>query len=135
MAWLFVPAKETASGTTFMFEIRDDPENGIVRIAFVGEILPADYEVSAPALRKIIETRKPVRLLMDWTLFSGWSQETESQAFLFRIGHRGDIERIAILGENKWRSATAELETIMNAEVRLYGTRREDEAVQWLRGE
>ena len=91
-----------------MFEIRDDPENGIVRIAFVGEILPADYEVSAPALRKIIETRKPVRLLMDWTLFSGWSQETESQAFLFRISHRGDIERIAILGESKWRSAVAE---------------------------
>lgn len=29
-----------------MFEILDDTENGIVRVAFVGEIQPTDYEVS-----------------------------------------------------------------------------------------
>ncbi len=36
-----------------MFEILDDTENGIVRVAFVGEIGPTDYEVSAPAFEKI----------------------------------------------------------------------------------
>ncbi len=63
------------------------------------------------------------------------SQESESQAFLFRIRHRGDIERIAIVGESKWRSAATEIGTIVDAEVRLYDTRSEDEAMRWLRND
>ncbi len=118
-----------------MFEILDDTENGIVRIACVGEIQATDYDVSGPALEKIIKTRQPLRLLLDWTRFSGWSEESESRAFWFRIRHRGDMERVAIVGERKWRSAATELDTIVDAEVRLYDTRSEDEAVQWLRDE
>jgi hypothetical protein len=118
-----------------MFEILDDTENGIVRVACVGEIQPTDYEVSGPTFEKIIKTRQPLRLLLDWTRFSGWSQESESQAFWYRIRHRGDMERVAIVGERKWRSAATELDTIVDAEVRLYDTRSEDEAVRWLRGE
>ncbi len=48
-----------------MFEILDDTENGIVRVAYVGEIQATDYDVSGPALEKIIETRQPLRLLLD----------------------------------------------------------------------
>jgi hypothetical protein len=118
-----------------MFEILDDTENGIVRVAFVGEIGPTDYEVSGPTFEKIIKTRKPLRLLLDWTRFSGWSQEAESQAFFFRIGHSRDMERVAIVGERKWRSAATEFDTIIDAEVRLYDTRSEDEAVRWLRSD
>jgi hypothetical protein len=116
-----------------MFEILDDTENGIVRVVFVGEIQPTDYDVSAPTFEKIIKTRRPLRLLLDWTRFSGWSQESESQAFWFRIRNRGDIDRVAIVGERKWRSAATEFDTIVDAEVRLYDTRSEDEAVRWLR--
>ena len=118
-----------------MFEILDDTENGIVRVAFVGEIQPTDYEISTPIFEKIIKTRKPLRLLLDWTRFSGWSQESESQAFLFRIRHRSDIERIAAVGESKWRSAATEIDTIVDADVRLYDTRNEDEAMRWLRND
>jgi hypothetical protein len=116
-----------------MFDILDGTENGIVRIAFVGEIQPADYEVSAPACERVFETQKSLRLLLDWTRFSGWSRESESQAFFFRIRHRGDIERIAIVGDSKWRSAAAEIDAIVDAEVRLYDPGSENEAMQWLR--
>jgi hypothetical protein len=130
-----IPARGTACGLAQMFEILDDTENGIVRVAFVGEIQPTDYEVSGPTFGKVFETRKPLRLLLDWTRFSGWSQESESQAFFFRIRHRGDIERISIVGESKWRSAAPEIDTIVDAEVRLYDTRIEDEAMRWLRND
>ncbi len=118
-----------------MLEILDDTEKGIVRVAFVGEIQPTDYEVSAPTFEKIIKTRKPLRLLLDWTRFSGWSEESESRAFWFRIRHRGYMERVAIVGESKWRSAATEFDTIVDAEVRLYDTRSEDEAMRWLRSD
>jgi hypothetical protein len=118
-----------------MFEIIDDTEKGIVRVAFVGEIQPTDYEVSSPTFEKIIKTRKPLRLLLDWTRFSGWSQEAGSQTFWFRIGHRGDMDRVAIVGERKWRSAATEFDMIVDAEVRLYDTRSKDEAVRWLRND
>jgi hypothetical protein len=116
-----------------MLEIFDDTENGIVRLAYVGEIQPTDYEVLDPVFEKIIKTRQPLRLLVDWTRFSGWSQESESLAFWYRIRHRGDMERIAVVGEGKWHSAVTEFDTIVDAEVRLYDTRSEDEAVRWLR--
>ncbi len=45
-----------------MFEILDDIENSIVRVAFVGEIQPTDSEVSAPTFERIFETRKPLRI-------------------------------------------------------------------------
>jgi hypothetical protein len=120
-----------------MFEILDGAESGtesgISRVAFVGQIQPADYEVSAPAFERIFESRKSLRLLLDWTRFSGWSEESESQAFWFRIRHRGDFGRIAIVGDSKWRSAAAEIDAIVDAEVRLYDARSEDEAMEWLR--
>ena len=116
-----------------MFEILDDTENGIVRVACVGEIQPTDYEVLDPILQKMIEARQPIRLLLDWTRFLGWSQESESQKFWFRIRHRGEMDRIAVVGERKWHSAVTEVDTIVDAEVRLYDTRSEDEAVRWLR--
>jgi hypothetical protein len=116
-----------------MFEILDDTENGIVRVAFVREIQPTGYEVSAPTFEKIFETRKPLRLLLDWARFSGWSRESESQAFFFCMQHRGDIKRIAIVGESKWRSAATEIDAIVDAEARLYDSESEDEAMRWLR--
>ena len=118
-----------------MFEILDDTENGIVRVAYVGEIQPTDFDVSGPDFEKLVKTRQQIRLLMDWTRFSGWSEESESREFWFNIRHRGAMERIAIVGERKWRSAATELDTIVDAEVRLYDTRSEDEAVRWLRDE
>ena len=118
-----------------MFEILDDTENGIVRVAYVGEIQTTDYDVSGPIFEKIAKMRQPLRLLLDWTRFSGWSEESESRSFWFRIRHRGAMERVAIVGESKWRSAAAEFDTIVDAEVRLYDTKSEDEAVRWLRDE
>ncbi len=116
-----------------MFDIIDDTENGIVRVTCVGEIQSTDYGVSILPLENIIKTRQPIRLLLDWTRFSGWSEESESRSFWFRIRHRGAMERVAIVGESKWRSAATDFDTIVDAEVRLYDTRSEDEAVQWLR--
>ena len=118
-----------------MFEILDDTENCIVRVAFVGEIQPTDYEISSPTFEKIIKAQKPLRLLLDWTRLLGWSHASESQTFWFRLRHRGDIDRVAIVGEGKWRSAATEFDTIVDAEVRLYDTRSEDEAVRWLRND
>ena len=115
-----------------MFEILDNTENDIVRVAFVGEIQPTDFEVSGPTFEKIVNTRQPLRLLFDWTRFSGWSQESESQAFWFRKLHHDDFERVAILGDRKWRSAATDFDTIVDAEVRFFDTRSEDEAVRWL---
>ncbi len=118
-----------------MFEIIYDTENGIIRIAFVGEIQPKDYEDSAPTFAKIFGSRKSLRLLLDWTRLSGWSEESESPSFWFRIRHRGDMERVAIVGERKWRSAATEFDTIVDAEVRLYDPRSEEDAVHWLRSD
>ena len=118
-----------------MFEILDDTENGIVRVAFVGEIQLTDYEVSVPMFEKIVKTRKPLRLLLDWTRLSGWCQESDSPTFFFRLEHRGDMERVAIVSERKWRSAASEFESLVNAEVRFYDTSSKDEAVRWLRND
>ena len=131
----FHQLSDTVRGTAQMFDIIDDKKNGIVRVACVGEIQSTDYGVSILPLEEIIKTRQPIRLLLDWTRFSGWSEESESRSFWFRIRHRGGMERIAIVGESKWRSAATELDTIVDAEVRLYDTRSEGEAVRWLRNE
>ncbi len=42
-----------------MFEILDDTENGIVRVACVGETQATDYDVSGPTFEKIAKTRQP----------------------------------------------------------------------------
>ena len=116
-----------------MFEIFDDTENGIVRIDFVGQVGPADYQISGPEFEKIIKTRKPLRLLFDWTRFSGWSEDADSQKFFIRTRHQGDFERIAIVGEHKWRSAVTEFDGLLDAEVRLFDVGDAGKAMRWLR--
>ena len=116
-----------------MIKILDDTENDIVNVVFDGQIGLKDYEISGPIIEKVIKARKPVRLLLDWTSFSGWSEESESQAFFFRTGHQGDFERVAIIGEHKWRSVATEFDAILDAEVRFFDTRDAGEAMRWLR--
>ncbi len=115
-----------------MFDIFEDSEHGIIRVAFSEEIQPIDYEVSGPAFEKIIKSRKPFRVLFDWSRFLGWRQAAESQAFLFSVHHRSDFERTAFVGESKWRSEVAYFDRIVDGEVRLFDTKSEDEAMRWL---
>ncbi len=67
-------------------EILDDTENGIVRVALVGEIQPTDCEVSTPTFEKIFETRKPLRLLLDCTRFLVGARNPSLKRSFFAYG-------------------------------------------------
>ena len=116
-----------------MIEILDEPENGIVRVAFVGRIESTDYERSALILEKIMAARKPLRLLVDWTELLGWDAEAESQSFFFQMQHRRDIQRSSIIAPSRWRAAAADIERIVDAEFRFFDLEEAAEALPWLR--
>jgi hypothetical protein len=110
-------------------------EDGVVGLQMTGVLRDADYQSFVPDLDKLLERIAPVRVLVDWEDFEGWDEEAAANAFHFRMTHRSDFERIAILGGRDYqRDAKRLAEELGDVEVRLFAVGERDAALAWLTG-
>jgi hypothetical protein len=89
--------------------IQLNEENGgkllILRVS--GKLAKADYEHFVPEFERLARQHGKLRLLFDMTGFHGWEASAAWEDFKFGIEHFTDIERLAMVGENKWQQGMA----------------------------
>jgi SpoIIAA-like len=69
-----------------------------------GTLRRADFEQSEKMLAVEIERIGPVRLLVLLEGFEGWESPANWSDLTFYVKHGDSIERIAIVGDERWRS-------------------------------
>jgi stage II sporulation SpoAA-like protein len=79
-------------------------DGNICRVEIHGTLQKADFDGSQAALAAEIQRLGPVRLLILLSKFEGWSPSAGWNDLSFYVKHGDDIERIAIVGDEKWRS-------------------------------
>ena len=115
-----------------MFEILPESDDKILAIRFTGTITLEDYQRFLPEADRIVAAGRPLRALLDWQALVGWAPEAESDRFLFRARHRGDVSRIAILGDERWEDEAKRMAEVMGCELRIFDPGEREAARAWL---
>ena len=115
-------------------QIKKEAAAKIVYIAVSGKLEKEDYELLVPEMERAIEQHGKIRLLFELLDFQGWSASAAWEDTKFGVKHFHDIERLAIVGDNKWEKGMAFIaRPFTMAKVHYFDIAEWDEAERWLK--
>jgi len=118
-----------------MVEILSGSKGNILGIKVGGKLTDQDYrEVLIPTLEGVIKTHGKGRFLccIDDT-FSGMELEAMLDDTRFYLKHRNDIEKMALVGGQKWIEMLTKLFAhFMAADVKTFPAESLEEAWDWI---
>ena len=115
--------------------IQVNEENGgkMLAIHVSGKLEKADYEHLVPEFERLIGQHGKLRMLFDMSDFHGWDASAAWEDFKFGMKHFGDIERLAMVGEERWQHGMAIFcKPFTKATVRYFDHADSAEARKWL---
>lgn len=80
--------------------------DNIYRLDVAGRLHKRDLDAVQRQVASEIGRAGPIRLLIVLTAFEGWEQGANWRDLTFYVRHGDDIERIAIVADERWESET-----------------------------
>ena len=117
-------------------EIRQERGN-VYRVAISGVLGIAELARCEATLAGAIARMGSVKLLCVLTAFEGWESHPNWNSLAFYVTHGDAITRIAIVGDERWRSETMMFAAadLRSAPVEFFTADRLAEAQAWLSGD
>lgn len=116
-----------------MVELLRETHDNVIATKTKGKLMPEDYKEIFPLVEETVKRHGKIRWLMDMTEFEGWDVSSIWQELKFDFQHFRDLEKVAIVGEGKWKENLA---TIMRpltpAEVKFFHPEEMKEATGWI---
>ncbi|HET6384846.1 MAG TPA: STAS/SEC14 domain-containing protein [Armatimonadota bacterium] len=114
-------------------ELEEEEGGKILTINVSGKLTKADYERFVPEMERLIQQHGKLRLLFNMTDFHGWDASAAWEDLKFGIKHLSDIERLAMVGEQRWQEGmTTFCKPFFRASIRYFDHTEVDEARKWL---
>jgi hypothetical protein len=105
----------------------------ILGFKMTGKLHDEDYKQFVPAVETAIQTHGKVRLLAQFEDFHGWDLHALWDDTKFATKHCADVERIALVGDQKWEEWMAKIcKPFTLAKLRYFDIKEADAAWQWL---
>lgn len=124
--------------------IEVEVEGGTIVITMTGIVSDADWDAAVLALEEKLGVQASIRfrsakspklhVLMDWEQLERWERGARSTCTWFCMGIEDMIDRLAVIGEDRWRDETERLADIYkSAQVNFYSPIEREHAVKWLK--
>ncbi len=114
-------------------EIAGHSWDNILTMHISGKLIKEDYDVFVPELERMIKEHNCVRLLVVLEDFHGWTAAAAWEDSKFGLRHYNDIERMVIVGENRWEQGMALLlKPFTKAKVKYFDSSELDAAKAWI---
>ncbi|MDX1679247.1 MAG: STAS/SEC14 domain-containing protein [Akkermansiaceae bacterium] len=98
-----------------------------------GKLRAEDYEQVVPRLERMLRLHGKIRMLLQLHRFQGWDAGALWKDIQFDLHHLSDIERLAVIGEEKWEAGMAEFSIpFTHAEVRYFPSDKAELARHWV---
>ncbi|OQX73308.1 MAG: STAS/SEC14 domain-containing protein [Campylobacteraceae bacterium 4484_4] len=104
-----------------------------IELKMIGKLTHEDYQTFVPILEKALKEAQNLRvnMLVDMTAFKSWKLRAAWDDMVFGLKHRGDFNKMAIVGKKKWEEvATAMMQPLMKGKVKFFKKRQK--ALEWL---
>ena len=108
--------------------------DGIVTIRISDKLRQAELLVAQKAMSEIIRKEGKIRVLVRAEQFAGWESGSQWDDFSFQAEHDDDIERMAIVGDDKWKNLALVFtaQGLRKFPIRYFATADLDKARAWL---
>jgi hypothetical protein len=114
--------------------IREIDEGKIVETELSGRLSREDFQRFGPEIERLIDRHGKIRVLVQMHDFHGWDMAALWEDIKLDARHFNDIERIALVGEQKWQESLSTIcRPFTTARVRYFDLDRVEEARTWLR--
>lgn len=118
-----------------MLRIEHDRTGDVIEMRASGTLTTHDYETAVPELEHAMEmSQGPLRVMIRLEDFRGWEIGALWSELEWDLKYRGDLGRIAIVGESELEHWGTTLSApFARAEMRFFPAHRRNEAEAWLR--
>lgn len=114
-------------------EVRTSRKQHFLEITVSGTLTAETYNELDKRVERILQEQAPVRLLFVMSDFHGWTVSGLWKDITFELKHRGEIDRVALVGDRSWQHGLAFLcRPFMAAQLRYFDSDHIDEARAWL---
>ena len=110
-------------------------ENGgkVLVVHVSGKLVKADYDHFVPEFERLVRQHGKLNVLFDMTDFHGWEAAAMWEDTKFAIRHFSDIEKLAIVGGNRWQQGMATFcKPFTKATVQYFDHADDAAALTWL---
>jgi len=117
-------------------KLEEKGDGNVLEVAMTGKLAKDDYESFVPVVERLVQQHGKIRLLVVMNDFHGWTAGAMWEDTKFAAHHFRDIERLAIVGENRWQQGMATFcKPFTAATVRYFEHPLLEEARNWVEGE
>jgi hypothetical protein len=116
-----------------MHAIIEETKN-IVRVEVTGKLTQEDYDKLIPSWKATIARHGKMRLLFVMKDFHGWEPGAAWDDLQFDLKHGAQVERVAMVGEEKWQKWISKLGALFaETNVRYFDESNLANAERWVR--
>lgn len=105
----------------------------VLEVHVHGKLSHDDYRRFVPEFERLIQQHGKIRVLFEMSQFHGWEARALWDDIKFDWKHFADIERLAMVGDQKWEKWMAGFcRPFTTARIRYFDHGHEDAARAWL---
>jgi hypothetical protein len=114
-------------------EFHEEQGGKHIAVQVSGTLTANDYTHFAPQFESLIRQHGKLRVLFDMTGFHGWDAGALWEDIKFDVKHFADIERLAMVGDQKWEHGMAIFcKPFTRATIRYFDHADAADARRWL---
>lgn len=114
--------------------IEEEAADNVVEVVITGKLAKEDYETFVPEIDRLAEKHGKLRMLIELVDFHGWTLSAAWEDTKFGLRHFNDIERLALVGDQKWEKGMALFcKAFTTAKVKYFDISALDKARSWVR--
>jgi hypothetical protein len=105
----------------------------VLQVRVSGKLAHEDYQHFMPEFERLAKQNGRIRVLFEMEDFHGWELSALWDDIKFDLKHFSDVERLAMVGDNKWEKGMSVFcKPFTTAKIRYFDRAAMAEAQTWL---
>lgn len=127
--------KDNSNKNIMAIKLMETNDGKVLEVQVSGKLAHEDYQHFVPEFERLVKQHGKIRVLFEMSQFHGWEAKALWDDIKFDMKHFKDIERRAMVGEQKWQKWMAGFcKPFTTAAIRYFDHEQTVAARDWLGG-